>query len=245
VAVHPPQLRDRVRALAAAGRSDAAIATELGLARTTVRDIRAPRSVLAREVCPRCWRPTRPVRFAPGDYAELLGFYLGDGHISTCTRTQRLRIACTLEYPQLTRDLVRQLRRNFPGNRVTLVNAQRAKVDVSVYSSHLSCLFPQHGPGRKHDRPIALEPWQADLVREAPWAFLRGLMHSDGCFFINRTGRYGYLSAQFCNVSRDVRRLFTDTCDLVGVRYTTNGKLVWVRRRDSVARFAWYVGLKC
>jgi hypothetical protein len=25
-------------------------------------------------------------------------------------------------------------------------------------------LFPQHGPGKKHERPTELEPWQCGLV---------------------------------------------------------------------------------
>src|SRR3712207_7199029 len=51
-----------------------------------------------------------------------------------------------------------------------------------------STLFPyttlfrsQHGPGRKHLRPIQLEDWQRELVRRHPASFLRGLFHSDGC----------------------------------------------------------------
>ena len=32
--------------------------------------------------CPRCWRPMRRLAFSAADYAELLGLYLGDGHIS-------------------------------------------------------------------------------------------------------------------------------------------------------------------
>src|SRR3546814_15577428 len=38
--------------------------------------------------------------------------------------------------------------------------------------------FPQHGPGRKHERPIVLEPWQVGIVEAHPAAFLRGLFHS-------------------------------------------------------------------
>lgn len=59
-------------------------------------------------------------------------------------------------------------------------------VIVSVYSRQLLCLFPQHGPGPKHRRPIRLEPWQQKIVANEPEAFLRGLIHSDGCRFINR-----------------------------------------------------------
>jgi hypothetical protein len=40
---------------------------------------------------------------------------------------------------------------------------------VSTVSwKHGPCLFPQHGPGRKHDRPIVLEEWQTDVVRACP-----------------------------------------------------------------------------
>ena len=41
--------------------------------------------------------------------------------------------------------------------------------------------LPQHGPGLKHQRAIALEDWQQRIVDGYPWAFLRGLLHSDGC----------------------------------------------------------------
>jgi len=40
---------------------------------------------------------------------------------------------------------------------------------------------PQHGPGWKHRRTIALEPWQDVLVAAHPGQFVRGCIHSDGC----------------------------------------------------------------
>jgi hypothetical protein len=39
----------------------------------------------------------------------------------------------------------------------------------------------QHGPGKKHMRPIRLEPWQQALVDQATEEFILGLIHSDGC----------------------------------------------------------------
>jgi hypothetical protein len=41
-------------------------------------------------------------------------------------------------------------------------------VEVGLYSKHWVCIFPQHGPGKKHHRVITLEPWQEDLVNQAP-----------------------------------------------------------------------------
>ena len=54
---------------------------------------------------------------------------------------------------------------------------------------HWPCLFPQHGPGRKHTRPIVLEDWQRDIVELHPHLFIRGLLHSDGCGVTNRVCR--------------------------------------------------------
>ncbi len=50
-------------------------------------------------------------------------------------------------------------------------------------------MFPQDGPGKKHERPIALEPWQQEIVDAHPWEFIRGLIHSDGCRITNWTTR--------------------------------------------------------
>jgi hypothetical protein len=54
--------------------------------------------------------------FTPEDYAELLGFYLGDGCISSGPRTVRLRIALDLKYPQIIEAARALLARCFPQN---------------------------------------------------------------------------------------------------------------------------------
>jgi hypothetical protein len=187
----------------------------------------------------------RPVSFDAGSYAELLGFYLGDGHIASAGRSQRLRIALDARHGQIVRDVERLLRSSFPNNRVGLVHADGGSTAVPyVYSTHLGCLFPQLGPGPKHLRPIVLESWQRGLVQAAPFSFLRGCLHSDGSFFINRTGRYRYLSAEFTNLSADIRALFVEACDLAGVRCRPNRRSVRVYRRESVAELAAFVGAK-
>ncbi len=185
------------------------------------------------------------MRFTPEDYAELLGLYLGDGHITSLARTQRLRLSLDSRYPGIISDAEALLRRSLPFNRVGRVRADRgATTVVYVYSSHLSCLFPQHGPGKKHDRPIVLEPWQAAIVEGAAWAFLRGCIRSDGCAYINRTGRYEYLSYCFDNFSADIRQLFIDACGLVGVECRQSRRSVRIYRRASVALMLENIGRK-
>jgi hypothetical protein len=115
---------------------------------------------------------------------------------------------------------------------------------VGVYSIHLPCLFPQHGPGLKHKRQIRLEPWQWRTVETAPLNFLRGCIRSDGCYFVNRTGRYSYPSYCFTNFSADIRGLFTAACDIAGIRYTFAKNSVRIYRRQSVAVLERAVGAK-
>ncbi|MCB5182447.1 helix-turn-helix domain-containing protein [Streptomyces antimicrobicus] len=187
-------------------------------------------------------------------YAYLLGLYLGDGHISKYSghRTYSLMITLDDRWPGVQDDAEAALRRVFPEHSTCRVGVKGAH-NIKVYSNHLPCLFPQHGPGRKHERRIALEPWQQEIVDAFPWEFVRGLIHSDGCRTTNwtvRNGRrYEYPRYWFTNVSDDIRKLFTDTLDRLGVVWTNctrHGKPynVSVARKASVALMDAHVGPK-
>jgi hypothetical protein len=130
-------------------------------------------------------------------------------------------------------------------------------VMVTSYSRHWPSLFPQHGPGKKHERTIALEPWQQDIVDTHPWEFVRGLIHSDGCRITNWTTRlvagerkrYEYPRYFFTNVSDDIRQLYTDTLDKLGIEWkpcTRHGNPynISVARKASVALMDTHVGPK-
>lgn len=185
------------------------------------------------------------MRFTSDDYAVLLGLYLGDGHISATARTQHLRIFLDSRYPTIVRELGDLLDRCLAenSNGRTLFHGGTMTV-VDVYSRHLACLLPQHGPGKKHERVIRLEPWQHRLVQAAPWSLLKGLIRSDGCVFVNRTGKYEYLSYDFCNYSSDILDLFAETCDMVGVQYRRQDRRIRINRRASVALMLKHVGVK-
>jgi hypothetical protein len=192
------------------------------------------------------------MRFSDDDCTELLGMYLGDGYISRGARTFRLRITLDLKYPVLIHDAERLLTRCFPCNRVDVVTGglKGECADVSVYSTHLPCLLPQHGAGKKHERAIALEPWQASLLGLAPWPFVKACIRTDGCCFINRHGRYEDLCYGFANKSGDIVRLFTQACAKAGVTTRTNfnaTRAVWdvrINQRPSVALMLEHVGRK-
>ena len=244
--LHPPEIRPSAAALLAVGRSDAEIASVLGVGRSTVRDWRhaAPAASLS-AICPRCWRRSRAIAFEPGDYAELLGLYLGDGHILRIGRSLRLRLSLDSRYPLIVAETASLLARVFPANRIgEAVRDEGHTRILSVDHSHLACLLPQHGPGKKHTRRIRLEPWQQAAVAIAPWRFLTGCIRSDGCAFVNRTGRYEYLSYDFSNRSSDILDLFVGACDHVGVDCRRYERHVRIYRRASVAAMLGHVGLK-
>ena len=139
-----------------------------------------------------------------------------------------------------------------PTSRVFRV-ARAGCVEVKCWSKHWPCLFPQHGPGRKHDRTIALVPWQQAIVSSCPDSFLRGLFHSDGCRVINRVGRemadgdrwYEYPRYFFSNESADILGLCAQTLDQLGVSWRmARPNMLSVARREAVARLDKFVGPK-
>jgi hypothetical protein len=191
-------------------------------------------------------------------YAYLLGLYLGDGHIIQYAkhRTPSLVITCDDKWPGLMGAAEDAIRAVFPGHRPCRVRSTGCH-NVKVYSKHLWCLFPQHGPGRKHERRIVLEPWQQRIVDAHPWELIRGLFHSDGCRFTNWTEqwrggelrRYEYPRYFFTNKSPDILRIFCDALDRVGVRWKVTRRggqpyNISVARREAVALMDLHIGPK-
>jgi hypothetical protein len=196
------------------------------------------------------------VSWSPPDrrsYSYLLGLYLGDGCI-TGRRSLQLVIACDAAYPELVEDclasVVLAAQRRVSANRV---RGQRCVRVLSGWDRWPE-VFPQHGQGAKHTRPIVLEPWQRQITDAFPHEFLRGLIHSDGCRTINRfktrlpSGRiaeYEYPRYFFSNLSGDIRGLFCEYCERLGIRWTrSNHRNISVAHRGSVALLDSFVGPK-
>lgn len=254
----------RVRDLVEKGFNDCEIARRTQIPRGTVRDWRAsqrwkPRNpipgISARLApaarCALCDGPRHDLGALPDSYAYLLGLYLGDGCLSRQRRgVMRLRIVLDQRYPGIIRECVEAMQELLPANtpHVQALRTSRA-VEVGVSSKQLPCLFPQHAPGRKHEREIVLRDWQEQIVSRRPDLLLRGLIHSDGCRIINtvRHGEktYSYPRYNFSNRSDDIRGIFCDACDLLGIDWRVMNRWnISVARRESVARLDEFVGPK-
>jgi hypothetical protein len=240
--------RTAALAMVADGSTLSAVSRRTGVQRSTLRAWAAAADAVSHE----CFRCLSLHPAGASDYAALLGFYLGDGCVSTFRRRTTLRISCDATLPGIVADVSGLLERTRPSGGVFHVRAPGVIV-VSTNWKHWPCLFPQHGPGRKHDRPIVLEDWQVDVVTAHPAEFLRGLFHSDGCRTRNwatrvvqgERRRYDYPRWQFTNRSDDIRALCCWALDLAEVPWRRSGPwVVSVSRRGAVARLDELIGPK-
>jgi hypothetical protein len=211
------------------------------------------RAVILREpasFCNGCGREPHDYAALPHRaYTYLLGMYLGDGHIAPNTGSYVLRLTLDLAYPEIVEEAAQAM--NVIRGRRPVIARDRTKrcLRIASYWKSWPCLIPQHGPGRKHRRKIKLSDWQAEMVKANPRPFLRGLIHTDGWRGLNRVHvkgkEYSYVRYQFSNRSDDIKRLFTDACDAIGVDWRPWGPFhISVARRESVAKLERFIGPK-
>lgn len=196
------------------------------------------------------WRPPSE---AAADYSYLLGLYLGDGCLIEPGGNPRLVIVLDEKYQGIIGAAESAIRAVVPGTRVCRHHSPGAAIVAASHGAWYAA-FPQHGPGRKHRRAITLTDWQSGLCSEHPRELIRGLVHSDGSRVINRfktklpSGRvaeYAYVRYFFTNYSEDIRRIFCEHCELLGIRWTQSSfKNISVAHRDSVAILDEFVGPK-
>jgi Homeodomain-like domain len=206
--VRPSQEIERVLLLLSQGWSDYEIARRTGIPRSTVVNWRRGKIPQHPEesgpVCGQCGGSEHDFPALPASaYAYLLGQYLGDGTVCRVGKSLCLRIASDAQYEGIIdecREAIAAVRGRPPNVRF---HTDERLATIASYWRAWPCLLPQHGPGRKHRRTIALAPWQVYIVERKPGPFLRGLIHSDGWRGTNRVhvkGRtYEYPRYQFSN----------------------------------------------
>jgi len=247
--VHPSRTVRAALEMAAQGATASTIGHELGISRSTVRYWLAGGSERLRRRheagCSRCG-VEHDLRWLPPDYAYLLGLYLGDGCISKYPRgVYKLRIVLDVKYPGII-DSAASAIGLVRGGKAHIQLRPNNCVEVSAYWRAWPCLFPQHGPGKKHEREIALVSWQHAVANCWPEQLLRGLVESDGCRFQN-TGRGGWSCPRysFMNKSDGIRAIFCRSCEQMGVHWTASGSYtIYVSRKADVARLDEFIGPK-
>lgn len=255
--VRPPATVESALRAADAGVPDAVNAEQHGVAVKTIRRWRRvyqeqglPRGQVHCSVpCPRC----EDGSLSSPHYAELFGWYLGDGSITRGRRgVLNLHVVNDATYAADIERIAELMRQVKPGGRPH-TRSRPGCIITTVSWKHWPCLLPQHGPGPKHARPIVLEDWQRTILEGHPAPFLRGLFHSDGSRVANRVHRmvagelkhYVYPRWQFVNYSADIRELCCWALDLVDVPWRqSNRHHISVSTRAGVERLDDLIGLK-
>jgi hypothetical protein len=250
--VYDADVRRAALAALRSGQSLAAVSRATGISRSAMRGWRDGARAVRISECPRCG-PVQRLPAPGAAYAYLLGQYLGDGTLSRGRgNVWSLRIACADTWPMIMTECAQAIRALRPNNTVSHLRRQGCTC-VTARWKHWPCLFPQHGPGMKHTRPIVLEPWQDELVAEHTGAFLRGLFHSDGCRLTNWTRRtvagvprrYEYPRWFFTNKSADILGLCSAGLDRLGIAHRfPRPDTISVARREAVAALDAVVGPK-
>jgi hypothetical protein len=156
-----------------------------------------------------------------------------------------LRIACCDRYPLLIEECRRTMEEVRNGRRLPGLVPAVGCVQVSSYWKHWPCLFPQHGPGRKHLRSIHLSAWQQRIAAEYPALLMRGLIHSDGWRGANTVNGKNYPRYQFTNYSADIRDIFCRACNAFGIRWRRmNQNTVSIAKAIDVAKLDGVIGPK-
>jgi hypothetical protein len=182
--------------------------------------------------------------------------YLGDGHIAVPPRgSPFLQIVLDAQYESIIEECRGALGATVP-DRPVRGHRRRGggAVVVQMSTPRWPEIFPQCGRGKKHLRRIVLTEWQREITTRYPRELLRGLIHSDGCRTTNRfstrlpSGRvatYEYVRYFFSNLSADIRGIFCDHCDLLGIRWTqSNHRNISISKRPSVALLDSFIGPK-
>jgi hypothetical protein len=243
----------KVLALVAEGLNDCRISRITGIPRRTILDWRHGRvpgraSPLGRgrransATCFRCEGGPLSTQV----YAYLLGLYLGDGHISRCRRTYRIRFTLDAACPGIVAECIHALESLVTGKTAWCGQRSGSRcVDIAMYWNHWPCLFPQHGPGRKHERQIRLAAWQQTIIEKHRKALLRGLIHSDGCRVVANDRGVRSVRYHFSNASEDIKRIYCSALEGLGIPWTRpSSRQIAVYRQDAVRRLDEFVGGK-
>ena len=180
-------------------------------------------SVQANTSCNQCGHEATSSSGLPiPEYTYLLGMYLGDGCISRAPKG----VLAPAHFPRhevrwhLIDECVRSMGGVMPDKPV---NVRRTRPGVNCASSQFSfegvaMPVPSTRPGNEAQAQHRAQPVAAGPHRQDPRPLIAGLIHSDGCRVINPSMGHTLPALHVSNnESADIRRIFCDACDQLGI----------------------------
>lgn len=156
------------------------------------------------------------------EYSYVLGLYLGDGNISSNSRTKQFNITLDKKYEKLNDEVVKTFNKLF--GKLPYVydkSIDRGQKYVSncivirYTNKNIGVIFPHEGIGRKHNRKIELSEWQKQIID--PVGIVKGLFFSDGCYYYDtHNKKYMY---NFNNRSNDIIGILVTYLAVLKINY--------------------------
>jgi hypothetical protein len=189
-------------------------------------------------------------------YAYLLGAYLGDGYVANTGRSFQLVITLDAVYPDIIEECRAAIVLSLPAARpCARPHAVHRSVRVEAGSKLWPDLFPQMGPraqARAPDRPSPLAardrrgPPLALRARADPLRRLSNRQPLQDAAAVRARGRVRLSAVLLQQPLEDIRRLFCESCERLGLRWTqSNHRNISVSHRTSVALLDENVGPRC
>lgn len=175
-------------------------------------------------------------------YNFILGLYIGDGCITKNRMSYKLRIVQDKKYQNSIQEISCVLN-DFFQKSSTVTQREGCSV-VTIFDKYLPLYFPQHGPGKKHDRKIELSDFQIKNIDYGN--LMRGLFVSDGSYYlaVKKYERYN-----FTNKSLEIINIFRDCLNHFDIlhkwRIKPNGiYIVEIQKKSEVIKMKEIVGVK-
>lgn len=175
-------------------------------------------------------------------YNFILGLYIGDGCITKNKMSYKIRIVQDSKYQNSIKE-ISSVMEIFFQKRSSLTQQEGCAV-VTIFDKYLPLYFPQHGPGKKHERKIELSQFQLENLDYEN--LMRGLFISDGSYYL---AKKKYERYNFTNKSLDIINIFRQCLyhfDIShGFRIKPNGiYIVEIQKKSEVMKTKEIVGVK-
>jgi intein/homing endonuclease len=177
-------------------------------------------------------------------FAELLGIFMGDGHVGEYQASVVTNSETDLEHAHY----IQQLLKDLFGVPATLTLRKDKKACTVLASSKELCnFFEGQGipKGNKLRKGMRIPQW-VDSNRDYRYAFVRGLIDTDGCVYFDRHRvkevSYSSVCIAFTNASNILLSYVEEMLKSEGLHPTRWGRNIRLRRRSEVLWYAREIG---
>lgn len=175
------------------------------------------------------------------ELAELVGIHFGDGHMSKYNYTYRLHYTCNIKEEKYSKYIIVLFKKLFNAPFSVYKRDEKGCIEFDTYSKSLCEFFNKQLDVPYSPKKELSIPNYIRLNKEYLRYFLRGLFDTDGCFTIQRDGKYNYDLIKICTSIKEFAEEIKLALISLGIDcYICKKKTgfdITIRKKDSFERF--------